>query len=80
MFEQTFKSLDDVLWKEAGCSSELDYIEQKKSMEAEMVSKRYDFIIQPEFRGSTWVAPKNPDGSFDRDEPLKGDDLVDFAA
>ena len=28
MFEQTFKNLDDVLWKEAGCSSELDYTEQ----------------------------------------------------
>ena len=28
MFEQTFKSIDDVLWKEAGCSSELDYTEQ----------------------------------------------------
>ena len=27
-FEQTFKNLDDVLWKEAGCSSELDYTEQ----------------------------------------------------
>lgn len=25
MFEQTFKNIDDVLWKEAGCSSELDY-------------------------------------------------------
>ena len=24
MFEQTFKNVDDVLWKEAGCSSELD--------------------------------------------------------
>lgn len=24
MFEQTFKNIDDVLWKEAGCSSELD--------------------------------------------------------
>ncbi len=28
MFEQTFKNIDDVLWKEAGCSSELDYTEQ----------------------------------------------------
>ena len=28
MFQQTFKNLDDVLWKEAGCSSELDYTEQ----------------------------------------------------
>ena len=25
MFEQTFKNIDDVLWKEAGCTTELDY-------------------------------------------------------
>ena len=25
MFEQTFKNIDDVLWKEAGCATELDY-------------------------------------------------------
>ena len=28
MFEQTFKNIDDTLWKDAGCSSELDYVEQ----------------------------------------------------
>jgi len=28
MFEQTFKNIDDVLHKEAGCSSELDYTNQ----------------------------------------------------
>lgn len=28
MFEQAFKNIDDVLRKEAGCASELDYIEQ----------------------------------------------------
>ncbi len=28
MFEQTFKNIDDVLRKEAGCSNELDYTEQ----------------------------------------------------
>ena len=28
MFEQTFKNLDDTLWKDAGCGTELDYIEQ----------------------------------------------------
>ena len=28
MFEQTFKNLDDILRKEAGCASELDYTEQ----------------------------------------------------
>ena len=24
MFEQAFKNIDDVLWKEAGCTTELD--------------------------------------------------------
>ena len=28
MFEATFNNLDDTLRKDAGCSSELDYIEQ----------------------------------------------------
>ncbi len=28
MFEQIFKNVDDVLWKDAGCGSELDYVEQ----------------------------------------------------
>jgi type I restriction enzyme M protein len=28
MFEQAFRSIDDVLWKEAGCTTELDYTEQ----------------------------------------------------
>jgi hypothetical protein len=28
MFEQAFKKIDDILWKDAGCTSELDYTEQ----------------------------------------------------
>ena len=28
MFEEAFKNIDDVLWKDAGCTSELDYTEQ----------------------------------------------------
>ena len=28
MFEQTFKNIDDILHKDAGCSSQLDYVEQ----------------------------------------------------
>ena len=28
MFEQAFKNIDDVFWKEAGCTTELDYTEQ----------------------------------------------------
>jgi type I restriction enzyme M protein len=32
MFEQTFKNIDNVLWKEAGCTTELDYTEQSRWM------------------------------------------------
>ena len=28
MFENTFKNIDEILHKDAGCSSELDYVEQ----------------------------------------------------
>lgn len=93
MFEQTFKNIDDVLWKEAGCSSELDYIEQtswllflkylndlegERAMEAELVGKRYDFIIDEKHHWSYWAAPKRPDGSFDYDAALTGDDLIAY--
>lgn len=93
MFEQTFKNIDDILWKEAGCSSELDYteqsswmlflkylddLEQKKAMEAELVGKSYDFIISAPYQWSRWAAPKKADGSFDHDTALTGDDLIAF--
>ena len=29
MFEQTFKNIDDILYKDAGCGSELDYEEHQ---------------------------------------------------
>ena len=28
MYEEAFKNIDNVFWKDAGCSSELDYVEQ----------------------------------------------------
>ena len=93
MFEQTFKNIDDVLWKEAGCATELDYteqtswmlflkylddLEQERSMEAQLVGRSYDFIIDEEFRWSSWAAPKKADGSFDHDTAMTGDDLILF--
>ena len=45
-------------------------------MEAELVGKKYDFIIDNEHRWSRWAAPKKSDGSFDHDTALTGDDLV----
>ena len=93
MFEQTFKNIDDVLWKEAGCTTELDYteqtswmlflkylddLEQERAMEAELVGKTYEFIIDTPHRWSSWAAPKKADGSFDHDKALTGDDLIDY--
>lgn len=93
MFEQTFKNIDDVLWKEAGCSSELDYTEQtswllflkylddlevERSMEAELKGDSYEYLIDSSHRWSNWAAPKKSDGSFDHDSAMTGDDLVAF--
>ena len=93
MFEQSFKNIDDVLRKEAGCSSELDYTEQTswllflkylddlehvRSMEAQLEGKSYEPIIADEFRWSTWAAPKDADGNFDHNNALTGPDLVEF--
>lgn len=93
MFEQTFKNIDDVLRKEAGCSSELDYteqtswmlflkylddLEQDRASKAELVGKPYAFIIDTAHRWSSWAAPRKADGSFDHDTALTGDDLIAY--
>ena len=93
MFEQTFKNIDDILHKDAGCSSELDYVEQTswilflkylddlekdKKTAAELSGKTYNPIISPEYRWEKWAAPKKKDGSLDFQIALTGDDLADF--
>jgi type I restriction enzyme M protein len=93
MFEQTFKNIDDVLWKEAGCTTELDYteqtswllflkylddLEQERALEAELAGKPYEFIIDEAHRWSSWAAPKKADGTLDHDNALIGDDLIDY--
>ena len=93
MFEQAFKNIDDVLWKEAGCGSELDYteqtswllflkyldgLEQDKAMEAELEGKSYSFILDQPYRWESWAAPKAADGTLDHNKALTGDDLRDF--
>lgn len=92
-FEQAFKNIDDVLWKEAGCTTELDYteqtswilflkylddMEQSRAMEAELVGKPYTRIIDEAHSWSRWAAPKKANGSFDHDNALTGDDLIDY--
>ena len=93
MFEQIFKNVDDVLWKDAGCSSELDYVEQtswilflkyiddlekEKKIYAELADKNYARIISPEFQWGVWAVPKGKDGKLDHHKALTGDDLTDF--
>jgi len=93
MFEQTFKNIDDVLWKEAGCTTELDYteqtswllflkylddLEQEKAMQAELKGKPYEYIIEERHRWSSWAAPKTPEGEFDHNNAMNGDDLIAY--
>jgi type I restriction enzyme M protein len=93
MFEQTFKNIDDVLWKEAGCATELDYTEQTSwilflkylddleranEQKAELAGKEYQPIVDKAHRWSAWAAPKKRDGSFDHDKALTGDDLIKY--
>jgi len=93
MFEQTFKNIDDILHKDAGCGSELDYVEQTswvlflkylddlekdKQTASELTGKEYTNIIAPEYQWNKWAAPKLPDGKLDHHNAKTGDDLTDF--
>lgn len=93
MFEQTFKNIDDTLWKDAGCTSELDYTEQsswllflkyldaledEKATEAMLQGKTYRHILDVPYRWHTWAAPKDEEGQLDYNAALNGDDLLDF--
>ena len=92
MFKQTFKNIDDILHKDAGCGSELDYVEQTswvlflkylddlerdKATAAELSGKTYTAIIAPDFQGTVWAAPKLANGIIDHNA-LTGDDLAYF--
>ena len=93
MFEQTFKNIDDILYKDAGADSELDYTEQsswilflryldelelEKKDEAELKGQDYTFILDEEFRWGNWAVPKNSDGTVDHHSRMEGSVLVDF--
>jgi type I restriction enzyme M protein len=93
MFEVAFRNLDDTLRKDAGCSSELDYIEQTswvlflkylddfeadKEASAKLNGEKYNRLISDEFRWTTWAAPKTADGKIDYTVALTGEDLKEF--
>ncbi len=93
MFEQTFKSIDNILRIDEGVATELDYTEQtswilflkyldalevKKADEAILLGKSYQPIIDTPYQWNTWAAPKTADGKFDHNNALTGDDLTNF--
>src|SRR6266540_2626496 len=93
MFEQAFKNIDDVLRKEAGCTTELDYTEQTSWLlflkyldgleldqadQAELEGRTYTYILEEPYRWGAWGAPKDKYGELDHNAALTGDDLRDF--
>jgi type I restriction enzyme M protein len=93
MFEQAFKNIDNVLWKEAGCTTELDYteqtswllflkyldgLEQDRATEATLEGKKYTYILDKAYRWEQWAAPKGKDGQIDHNKAMTGDDLREF--
>lgn len=93
MFEQTFKNIDDVLYKDSGADSELDYIgqtswilflryldelEKIKAENAELRGEDYEYIINEDYRWNTWAMPLDESGKYDHNEGLTGKDLVEF--
>jgi len=93
MFQQAFKNIDDVLWKEAGCTTELDYTEQtswllflkyldgleeSRKDEAALSGQTYAYILDEPYRWEKWAAPKNAEGKLDHNRAATGDDLRDF--
>jgi len=93
MFEQTFKNIDDLLYKDSGADSELDYIgqtswvmflryldelEQDKADKAELKGEEYQYILEEEYRWPAWAMPKGEDGKLDHHKAMTGPDLVQF--
>ena len=92
-YESTFNAIDNILRNEAGCSTELDYIEQtswllflkylddleaEREMNALMAGKEYKRIITGFLRWTQWAAPKKADGTPDDINCMTGPDLQQF--
>jgi type I restriction enzyme M protein len=93
MFEQAFRGIDDILRKEAGCTTELDYTEQTswllflkyldgldqdRATVAKLEGRKHAFLLEKPYRWESWAAPKGKDGKLDHNAALTGDDLRDF--
>ncbi len=94
MFENSFKSIDNILRTDSGSATELDYVEQtswvlflkylddleetKKLEQQAAGNKKYNYILDPQYRWDAWACPKTADGKIDHHKAMTGDDLNDF--
>ena len=92
-FEQVFKNIDNTMYTDDGCTSEMDYAEQSswilflkylddlettREMSAMLSGQTYTHIIADKFRWSSWAIPRTANGEYDRANGLVGDDLIEF--
>ncbi|ACB00848.1 MULTISPECIES: N-6 DNA methylase [Cyanophyceae] len=94
MFEQTFKNIDDVLRKEAGCATELDYAEQiswilflkylddletDRESKASLTGEKYEPLLDEPYRWKSWAYPRDEKGELIKTAAV-GDDLIAFVS
>lgn len=92
MFENSLKNIDDIL-RSDNAGGALDYIEQTswilflkylddledtKKTETALAGKKYNYILESQYRWGIWACPKTTDGKLDHSKALDGDDLRDF--
>ena len=56
----------------------LDALEQDRAQEAELLGKKYKYILDKKYRWSIWAAPKNAKGEIDYNTAPTGEDLLEF--
>lgn len=93
MFENAFRNIDNILRTDSGSATELDYVEQTswilflkylddldetKKTEAALAGKKYEYILESQYRWDSWACPKGKDSKIDHHKALTGDDLNDF--
>lgn len=92
MFEQAFKNIDKIL-RNDNAGGAMDYIEQtswiiflkylddletEREKSAKLSGKKYSYILDGEYRWSSWACPIGKDGKIDYNKALTGDDLKTF--
>ncbi len=93
MFEQTFKNIDAVLWKDNGCDTAIDYaaqsswvlflkylddFEKDRESAASLQEVKYEPILRSEYSWGVWAMPRKGDGKIDHHAALTGNDLIEF--